>query len=176
MTILLKLKHWQLFILLFFPMVFSTDSILGHLVHILAFSLYLMWIYTIATTAFNQLKEAYEVRIKYFNFSILFVVCWLLVATLFAQGGYQISQNNYQEFGSSLWIIASIYLYGVWSIIFIFYFAAKMLVSKNEGKIIGLDRAFNCFMGFWIFPIGIWFIQPMAQQLLEDDNKKTKDE
>lgn len=170
MKILLKLKHWQLFILLFVPMLFPANTTIGQIINLLWFPLFLTWVYAIAKTAYDQLKDDNNLKINYFNFSVIFVIGWLTAVTLIFDGGYNINQDNYQEFGNSIWIVLPLHLYGMWSILYIFYFAAKMLMSVIEGKVVGFDKSLGYFFGFWFFPIGIWFIQPKAQRLIDKDN------
>lgn len=166
MKILLKLKHWQMFTLLFIPMLFPAYTTIGQIVNLLWFSLFLTWIYTIAKTAYKQLKADHIIKINYFNFSVIFIITWLIAMALIFVGGYNINQ----EFENLIWIIFPLHLFAMWSIFYVFYFAAKMLISAIEGKIVGFDKSLGYFFGFWFFPIGVWFIQPKAQQLIDKDN------
>ena len=166
MKILLKLKHWQLFLILFIPALFPTNILIGRIFQLVWFGIFALWIYTIGTTAYQKLPAGHKVQIKYFRFSFLFVILWVAVVSLFFDGAYNINQGNYQEFGNALWLILPLHFYTMWSIFYIFYFAAKMLVSSIEGKVVGFSKAFGYFFAFWFFPIGIWFIQPKAQRLI----------
>lgn len=169
MKALLLLKPWQLFILLFVSLLVPSDHIIGQIITFIGLLLYITWVYTVGATAFNRLKNHQDIKINYFNFSIFFVMSWLVGVTLM-NGGYNINQDNYQDYGNSIWFIIPLHIYGMWSIFYIFYFAAKMLKSVSVGKIVPFDQAFGYFFGFWFFPVGIWFIQPEAQKLIDKNH------
>src|SRR5690554_4628977 len=102
MKALLLLKPWQLFILLFVSLLVPSDHIIGQIITFIGLLLYITWVYTVGATAFNRLKNHQDIKINYFNFSIFFVMSWLVGVTLM-NGGYNINQDNYQDYGNSIW-------------------------------------------------------------------------
>jgi hypothetical protein len=168
MRILLRLKHWQIFLTLFLPFIFQADSVFGQILWGLFFVIYLAWIYMIGATAYTRLPRGHNVKLIYFNASFIFQIITLTI-TCFFHGGYTITQDNYQEFGSKLWYVIPFILLGLLSLLYVFYFAAKMLMSALEGKVVDFDKSLGYFFAFWFFPIGIWFIQPKAN-ILDNDN------
>jgi len=166
MKILLQLKHWQMFLILFLPFIFTGDSTVGQVIQIAWFAIYLGWIYTIGTVSLDKLPEGHGVKSTYFKVSFLFLIVYLTTITFLFDGGYSINQDNYKAFGNSIWVIIPLHIYLMWSILYVFYFAAKMLMSTIEGKVVGFDKAFGYFFAFWFFPIGVWYIQPKAQKLI----------
>lgn len=51
--------------------------------------------------------------------------------------------------------------------LYVFYFITKnLLMVEGEGKIGQLEHA-KLFLLIWMFPIGIWFIQPRVNKMFE---------
>jgi hypothetical protein len=74
-------------------------------------------------------------------------------------------------------IIAPIYLFSIFCTLYCFYFIAKVLkIIEHQKDVVFNDYALE-FFGVWIFPIGVWFIQPMVNKVfdysLSDDNNLT---
>lgn len=55
------------------------------------------------------------------------------------------------------------YLYVMFSV---FMFAARMLESNFQDGIANRRDSLKAFFCIWIFPLGVWYIQPAVQQVL----------
>jgi hypothetical protein len=51
-------------------------------------------------------------------------------------------------------------------VLYSFMFAARMLESAIEGKIVNRSDSLKTFFYIWFFPIGIWYIQPAVKRVL----------
>lgn len=170
MNFILRLKHWQVFLILILPLMFDDNSITGQVIRIIWMFIWTGWIYSIGTTAHDKLSKAHQISKTYFDISFASIVLYFSVTTILFDGGYSINQDNIDEFGSygPLLMIGTFYM--MFNLMYMFYFSAKMLRSTVENKLVTFNSSFGYFFGFWFFPIGIWFIQPKAQQLLIDNN------
>ncbi len=57
-------------------------------------------------------------------------------------------------------------LYLFFSFLYVFAFAARMLESMIEGEIVGISDSLKGLLCFWVFPFGVWQIQPAVQRVL----------
>ena len=166
MKILLRLKHWQMFLILFLPFIFTDDTTVGQIVQIVWFIIYFGWVYTIGIALHERLPDGHGINPTYFKISFFYIIFYLSVITFLFKGGYSINQDNYKEYGNSVWVIIPLHTYLMWSILYFFYFAAKMLVSIIEGKVVGIEKSIGYFFAFFFFPIGVWYIQPKVQKII----------
>jgi hypothetical protein len=171
MNKILQLKHWQVFIILMLPFFFRSSSTIGAIISMLWCVLWIAWIMIIGVAAYNKLPTKYPISKSYFEVSGIFVIGYFVIIAIVFDGSYSINEGNYKHYGDSTYWILPLHFYLIWSILYVFYFAAKMLISATEGKALGFERAFPYFVAFWFFPVGVWFIQPKAQNLISNDLK-----
>lgn len=171
MKFLLKLKAWQLFCIMFLPamLVQAQSMALLLVIQSFFFLVWIGWVYAVGMELSKKLPGDVYFNKGYFEFSCFFVASYITVVFIFFPGGYSITQDNYKEFGNSIWVIVPLHLYMMASLIYIFYSSAKVLSSCIDGKQADFGRSFGYFMGFWFFPVGIWFIQPKVQNILNDN-------
>ncbi len=167
MKLLLRIKHWQLFLILSLPFILGEFTEFGSpyfkLVGIL---IYFSWLYTIGMGAWTKLPIGHGIKSTYFKLSILFIIVLFIANTFLFDRGFILNIDNYNEFGSLIWIALPLSLYQFWSVLYVTYFSAKMLLSATEGHIVSFNKAMDYFIAFWFFPIGIWYIQPKAHRLI----------
>jgi hypothetical protein len=170
MNLLLQLKHWQIFLLLVLPLMFQDNHTTGQVITIVWTFIWTAWIYSIGTTAHEKISKEYKISKTYFDICFVTIVLYMAVTVIIFDGGYTVTSENMDQFNGygPLLMIGTFYM--MFNLMYMFYFAAKMLRSNVENKLVTFNSSFGYFFGFWFFPIGIWFIQPKAQQLLIDNN------
>lgn len=167
MNLCLRIKHWQLFLILSIPFILDEFTSFGSPYFKLAgILIYFNWLYAIGVGSWAKLSLGHGIRSTYFKLSILFII-GILSTNTFLDRGFIINIDNYNEFGSLIWIVLPVSVYVFWSVVYVTYFSAKMLLSATEGHIVGFNKVADCFFAFWFFPIGIWYIQPKAHRLLK---------
>lgn len=149
-------------------MAITTDSLIGKAILFLWFLIYLGWIYSIGIAGYERLHDKKGISIQYFRNNFIFIACYVLALNYSTEGGYTITNENYQDFGAALWVIVPLHLYFMWSMLYMFYFAAKMLASSMEQRIVGFEDWISNFLSLWCFPIGVWFVQPRVNRLEND--------
>jgi hypothetical protein len=168
MKLFLKIKHWQLFLILSIPFILEEFTSFGSSYFKLAgIVIYFSWLYTIGIGSWAKLPQGHDIRSTYFKISILFILAMFTVNTFLFDRGFIINIYNFNEFGSSIWIALPVSAYLYWSVVSVTYFSAKMLLSAMEGHIVSFNKAMDYFFAFWFFPVGIWYIQPKAHRLLK---------
>jgi len=163
--ILLRLKSWQLFLLLLLSYFLPSGYVFERVANLLFIGIYLGWIYSVGFVMHSLLPDKRKPGITYFKISCLFII--VLFITLSFTGGYTINQDNYKEYGNSIWFLVPLILYTIWSMLYMFMFAAQMLESMIEGRLVLRSDSLKGFFGFWFFPFGVWYIQPAVQRVLD---------
>jgi len=77
-----------------------------------------------------------------------------------------IPQKNIIELAGSIAIL----IYMIWTWIYIIMFAARMLESAIEGQLVNRSDALKGCFCLLFFPIGVWYIQPAVQRVLNKYN------
>jgi hypothetical protein len=131
--------------------------------------LYIGWIYAVGCSMNKSIPQRLRPQKSYFKFSCLFILVALFGVML--TGGYNINQDNIQDYGYKAWVLIPFSFYLIWSMLYIFAFAARMLESVIEGQVVGFSDALKAFFGFWFFPIGLWYIQPAVQRILQSQSE-----
>ena len=77
------------------------------------------------------------------------------------------------------WMVASIiiipcHLLAIFAILYSFYVLAKLLKTAEKQRESDFEDFIAEFFFFWIFPIGIWFIQPRINKLFEQEKPESQ--
>jgi hypothetical protein len=167
MRFLLNLKSWQLFLIFLLSSIFSMFPYIGWIVNLTFLLIYIGWVYSIGSAMHNVIPKHLRPNISYFNFCCLILVFAVLLLSVYVD---YIGQDYTDD--QFWWIEASIVcLMGIG--FYIFSFAAKMLESAIEGRIVGFSDSIKAFFCFWFFPWGLWHIQPAVQRVLAKYESKT---
>jgi len=164
MKFLLHLKPWILFLIFLIGMIFSGDSsYYGLFICYLFFTIYIGWIYQIGASMYNLISNP-KSSIRYFKFS-----CWFMGVSIILSNLFYLYFSQFIPHNATIDLIASISLpcYSFWSWLYISMFAARMLKSAAEGKSVNKSDSLKLFLCFFIFPIGVWYIQPTVQRVLK---------
>jgi|GEM_PF-1257019 len=170
MNFLLRLKSWQLFLLMILPsLLVQMDFLMNNLICLNLISIFpgavfIGWIYSVGVSMHTLLPQNLKPSIIYFRISFLVILLEIIFAGFY--GTLTINQNIYERFISNLWILIPIMLYLFWSFLYVFMFSARMLESAIEGELVNRSDSLKVFFGFWFYPIGIWYIQPAVQRVL----------
>jgi len=107
----------------------------------------------------------------YFKLSCLFI--FAAYVAMFFIGGFTIDAGNVHDYGYWIWLLIPLTFYMLWSMLYIFAFAARMLESVIQGNAVGVSGSLKAFFCFWFFPIGLWYIQPAVQRIIDDKSLGT---
>ncbi len=172
MKFLLRLKAWQLFSIFMLPtlldMVFDFDSIsiIYYSASIFLMFFYVAWVYAIGTSLHALMPFEFKPTITYFKYH-----CWCLGALYILSCFYSIfyiapiDQAEIFQFPKAFFIFMP---FGFYLIFCTLIFAARMVESMVQGRLVSRMDSLKPFFWLWMFPIGLWFIQPSVQKLLNE--------
>ncbi len=174
MSIYLKAKHWQLFIVLTGSMLVAqammTNSMLSGdapnalVMAILKFIFAIVffgWLWAIASACSKALPPELVSSTRPMLFGLVYVLISLFISDRLFLG------SNDQLLG----YIVFMQLLAMVSLIYALGFTAKQLAKLEHGKNLPFLSYSGLFFLFWFFPIGVWFIQPKVNQLLGNSEK-----
>jgi hypothetical protein len=176
MKFLLRLKHWQLFLLTWgVPLAINIYSfvditIIFRLFPAMMFVFMIMvfgWIWTISTVLHKQLPPGVDLNLRQFQimFAVpivycLFILGWINFASFTGQSG----EGN--SIGVALTVsIIVLHLLSIACILLGVRFAAKTLKSIELGRLAKFGDYAGEFFMIWFSPIGIWILQPRLNRL-----------
>jgi hypothetical protein len=156
MSKILNLRAWQLFLLLTAPLLLSTilDSYWSM---VFVQLIYFGWVYAIGSSMNKRIPLSQRPRSIYFKLSCVYCVI------VFGSNVLSVPQPT-----NVIWQTLDIIfkLYTLWSWIYIVVFAARMLESVIEGRVVGISDSMKAIVCLIAFPWGVWTIQPAVKRVL----------
>jgi hypothetical protein len=179
MTTFLKLKHWQLFLLVIvIPLIFqfikigwitsndNHETMLDNfpIIAVFGIGIYFSWLYSLGTNLRSKLPSTELLNIITFKFTVFFPLFYLLLTAFFL---FQTPSNEFPSIGMFAIMIPVLFLTS-FSHFYSIYFIAKALKMIDCQKQCAFSEfSEECFLIFF-FPLGIWKIQPRINKLFED--------
>ena len=177
MRFLLRLKHWQLFLITWgIPIAiniytFSKPELMVKLfpVMMIVFIIGILgWIWAISTQLHKKLPMEVNLNIKGFKIIFSVPIFYMLALTLWL--GYQFYfrfPEGSSNVGSIIGIIAFFHFVSMICILLGLRFAAQTMRSVELGRLAKFsDYAIEFFL-IWFSPIGFWILQPRLNKLTE---------
>lgn len=205
---LLRLKHWELFLITFaIPLVIYLTGFFisvfrivnksmapgGHnyqpqiadfvpviIAAIIMFAgavTHYVWMYN-AATKLQQYMNPDMRKLKLKRFKIFFFspfVYILLLGTLVPIIiSYQVNQESPSPavFILLFSIIIPGHLYSAFCLIYVLYFSAKTVKSAELQREAHFNDYIAEFFMFWFFPVGVWFLQPKINKVINGPDKE----
>lgn len=162
------LDAWKIFAFILLPMFFP-DNLFGFILAVGFASLFLYWAYNLGTELYSKLPGGHTLNLNRFKFFLIIPCIYFLLVLFFMNGGYSINSNNIDDYGPIAFVIIPMHLFSMYCMFYCIYFLSKAIVciDKQNKNVQAADYIGYCF-GFWVFPIGIWFIQPKIKQIFTD--------
>jgi hypothetical protein len=176
MRILLRLKHWELFLLTwgtpivlnFFTLSNPELSIKLFPVMMIVFTIGIFgWVWAIATEL--QAKLPADVKLNVGQFKIFFLIPIVYILGLAIWMGYTFygepsGQGDNME--GAIGLIIFLHLFSMVCIFLGLRFAAKTLKSVELGRMAKFGDYAGEFFLIWFSPIGVWILQPRLNKLI----------
>lgn len=192
----LKAKHWQLFLLTFgIPMGFqfimmgsmisnigtSTNSDptimfnymkLFPIIMLVFMGIFFGWFWSVAIGLQSKVPENVKMKIKKFKVFFFIPMIYILLITLFMLISMNGLMTNGTEPGGAIIgflfaIIVPLHLFSMFCIFYSLYFVAKTFKTVELQREVSFSDFVGEFFLIWFFPIGIWFIQPKINKMIE---------
>jgi hypothetical protein len=187
MTRLLKVKHWQLFILLFgipfilqfafaFSMALEPNSMMPYaimpLVMFLFIAIFFSWFYSLGTALHKRLPESVKMKLTTFKIFLFipFVYIMVLCGLMFWVFNTVVTGDRAPNLSWFLLIIP-IHLFSMFCIFYCLYFVAKSLKAVEWQKPVTFSDYVGEFFLLWFYPVGVWFIQPRVNKLFDKNDE-----
>lgn len=170
MNFFLKIPHWGLFLLIMgfvvlgFPFtifgVFLGSTVFISLIYLVFLlvpsTLYASWLFSAGKLLYHS-GDKQETNFKLFKFNFFFGLCYMILAYLFVYVFFD------SELLSSV-IFLPIHLYALFCLFYEIYFVSRNLaIAERKGS--NLGDYVGYFFLVWLFPVGIWVIQPKINTL-----------
>ncbi|QXP78787.1 MULTISPECIES: hypothetical protein [Winogradskyella] len=192
----LKAKHWQLFILMFgVPIIFqiiimtsmfsNIDSNgnpepatmfnsfkLFPIIMFIYMGFFFGWFWSIGIGLQKYIPN--EIQLKLKKFKIFFFIPLIYITfflTLIGTTIYGISSGDRTVggiIGKMMFFILPLHLFSMFCMFYQLYFASKTIKTAELKREVTLNDYMGDFFMIWFFPIGIWFIQPRINKIVEE--------
>ena len=195
----LKAKHWQLFLLMLgLPILFEVYFLVNifkninlknqsnpqaffdffqyfPFLMILFTAVFFGWIWSISVGMQKFIPDPIKMKITRFKIFFFIPLIYILFISFYMSNIFEniSSQNNNliaHTFKNSLFLIFPLHFFSMFCMFYIMYFSAKTLKTVELQKTATLNDYLGLFLGFWFYIIGIWFIQPKINKILEKNS------
>jgi hypothetical protein len=168
MTFFLKLRHWELFLMLALPTIMSlmfkipfgpmVSASIGLFMLLVLFA----WMFSIGSWSNRQLPESRRRSVIPFGIGLALPVIYILMYIFL----YIPLLHNGAPPRPPLWMLP-MHMFSMVGIFYGIWYTARQLKSLQENEEAVFMIFSNTFFLLFIFPIGIWLIQPEVNQLYD---------
>ena len=177
MDLFLKMKHWQILTLIIIIPIFLTIVLISLLTVsrfdplliiapipiILSVSMLYCWIYSVGISLLNKMNLPTKRQIMYFKVAVFIPTLYVIYL-----GCSMIRMMYNMSNISSIVSMTIIHLLAVVCTLYAVYVLAKALKSvETKVDSLKLYRFIGEVMLIYVFPIGIWFIQPRINKIFD---------
>ena len=166
MHFILKLKHWQVFLILSLASLTSNFEWVGNDFFNLAINtfgviIYFLWYFAVGLELKEHLPPGIELGRTMFIINAFVLPLSMLLLIVVFNGEF--SSNGFFGF---VWVI-----YLMYAIVQFIFFPARALKSVEQQAEMGFDQYFGYFLLMLFWPVGIWWIQPKLNRIGRPNEK-----
>jgi len=172
---LLRIRHWQIFIYLLFVPAFFPEGDNQTYYQIVWGLLFVFWIIKVDEQLYFRLPTRVNLNFNFLLINIFISATYLIIIFL-TVGGYNITDENYQDYGWKVWIYLPMHLYCFFSFFYAIRFTSKAIASIENNKNVDIAYYGTYMAGLFFFPIEIWWIQPKINKILRTPLTETEDD
>ena len=164
MKIFLQLNRW--FYLIPFALYFIPFSPFRVTLAIIGSILMLFWLYAVSFYGQKQLiKENLPIS-NFQVFKVFLIALPVLIMLNLMLGSWFLDKNN--SIGFVLFFV--FVLATIFSAFYLYYFAAKTITTIEKKRKVTLNECYNSFVLIGLSGLGVFFLQPKIQKLIDIDN------
>ncbi|WP_191858943.1 hypothetical protein [Hanstruepera ponticola] len=192
----LNAKHWQLFTLMFgIPILLQIIAMTSMFVNIdgngnpdptgmlnmmkifpiimlLYVGLFFGWFWSIGIGLQKYIPNDINMKTKKFKiFFFIPLIYILFFLTIIGTTFYGISSGNNAVggiVGKMLFIVIPMHLFSMFCMFYLLYFVSKTIKTTELERNVTFSDFIGEFFMIWFFPIGIWFIQPRLNKIVNE--------
>ncbi len=139
------------------------------------------WQWSVATGLQNKLPEGITMKLKkfkiFFSFHVIYLLALSIVLPVFVEHMFTIALHNQVPnipmIALSFIFIIPLHLFAIFCILYSMYFIAKTIKTVELQKEVTFSDFVGEFFMIWFFPIGIWFLQPRINRIVDNQNPPT---
>lgn len=191
----LKAKHWQLFLLIFgiptiFQLVFLSSIFSAFstntnpdpeiifstmkffpVIMILFMAIFFGWFWSVAIGLQKKVPAHITMKVKKFKIFFFIPMVYMLSFIIFMTFAMNGMMNGGNEpsvglIGSMFAIIFPLHLFSMFCILYSLYFVAKTFKTVELQREVKFSDFVGEFFMIWLYPIGIWIIQPKINKMM----------
>ncbi|RIJ36913.1 hypothetical protein [Pontibacter oryzae] len=175
---LLRLRHWQAFLLLFIlpfllqqailALLSVSDARLGPasamLIDAIPATVFTLWMWRVGIWLFRRLPESIKITPLYFHLSTLYILLYTLLFVYTLAVVLDSVAGGTLPLGMLI-LILPMHLFATFVYLYIVYFMARLLLSVEEQRVVDFGAYAGAYFYFLLLPLGIWFLQPRLRRL-----------
>lgn len=160
MNWILKIKHWQIFLLLFPFMImasieFGENSGNLYLINLAGIIIILLWSFILTDELIKIVSKEFNLKTNFYYFNAILTLVTIISISIIYEG-------EEAEFSG---IYALIGMYIFYAYLQSFGFAGRIIKSMELNRKSKKRESIGYFFLLALFPIGIWFLQPKINKL-----------
>ncbi|MCX2738646.1 hypothetical protein [Pontibacter anaerobius] len=174
----LRLRHWQTFLLLFtlpfllqHGLLWLLDALQVRpgrfgtmLLDALPATVYVLWLWLVGSWLFRRLPQSIKITPLYFHLGNLYIILYTLVFVYTLALARDNMATATLPFGM-LALLVPMHLFATFCYLYAVYFVARSLVSVEKQLLVQTGEYLKTFIFFLLLPLGIWFLQPRLRKL-----------
>lgn len=189
MNLFLRLRHWQLFTLLFgIPIILHVVTMVSIITNpeqtsvftlfpvimIISMTTFFCWFYSLGTSLHKKLPDGVNMNINRFKLFLFLPIIYLLFFVGFMSTTIINLNEGKQPSPLIFAIIIPLHFFMMFCMFYLLYFTSKSLKAVELQREVTFNDYSGEFFLMWFYPIGIWFIQPRVNELFKDPATKQK--
>lgn len=150
------------------------------IIMILYLAIFFGWFWSIAIGLQDKIPKGITMKVK--RFKILFFIPLIYFMLLFIGLSFIFSQipnlnaapdyqPNFKIFAGLIFLIVPLHLFSIFCMIHNLYFVAKTFKTVELQKEVTFSDFIGEFFMFWFYFIGVWFVQPKINKMIEEENQ-----
>ncbi len=174
-SLLLRAKHWQIFFLLFGIFIVGDVAVMSSMsaarspqdfvkigplfgaVLVLSMFCILAWFWSMGSFLSSMVPPPLRPKLGFFRFALTYPALYIFI--------FIASFQSASTRPALLAIIFPLHFLAVFCMFYDLYFVSKNLVLAETSKSASFYDYARPFFLIWVFPVGVWFIQPRINRL-----------
>jgi hypothetical protein len=137
---------------------------------ILFMGLFFCWFYSLGTNLHKKLPGNVTMNLKKFKIFLLIPTVYMLLISFYMSSMFSDISTGMEPNLAIFGIIFPLHLFSMFCIFYCLYFIAKELKTVEWQKPVTFSDFAGEFFLIWLFPFGIWIIQPRINKLFSTSN------
>ena len=131
------------------------------------------WLYSIGIGLQSKLPEDVKMKVgkfKIFFFIPLVYISLISMGMIFLLSNIAFLAGTFAP-GVMILVFFLIHTFSMFCIFYVLYFAAKTFKTVELQKEVRFSEFAGEFFMLWIFPIGVWILQPKINKMMEEEDE-----